>query len=165
MRLVMAQGRNQAWGWRKIVKLRAETKPSNKHMVGKEDSIFQWIDNWHPKDVLYEKFSHRTMYDFFFFWISNEKMLLKEKGLQCSNTYKRVKKGIEGKTALQSNKEWNKKDLIWRIDRSHPSKLLAFCSLQRHHMMLAEQPSKKLCYDVFQRHPAMQQTYWQPSVA
>lgn len=41
MRLVMAQGRNQAWGWRKIVKLRAETKPSNKHMVGKEDSIFQ----------------------------------------------------------------------------------------------------------------------------
>ena len=41
MWLVMAQGRNQAWGWRNIVKLRVETKPLNKHMVGKEDSIFQ----------------------------------------------------------------------------------------------------------------------------
>lgn len=41
MWLVMAQGRNQAWGWINIVKLRVETKPLNKHMVGKEDSIFQ----------------------------------------------------------------------------------------------------------------------------
>jgi len=80
------------------------------------------------------------MYDSFF-GISNKKMLLKEKGLQHSNTSKRVEQGIERKTALQSNKERNKKD-FWRIDHSHPSKLLAFRSLQRHHMMLAEQPSK-----------------------
>ena len=85
-------------------------------------------------------------------------MLLKEKGLQCSNTSKSVEQGIERKTALQSNKERKKKD-FWRIDHLHPSKLLTFRALQRHHMMLAEQPSKKLCYNVCRRHPAMQQTY------
>ena len=91
-------------------------------------------------------------YDFFFFFlISNGKYILKkntapyignvldrqkhqETKLQWLNKIGREKQEKEGKTKHHSRRVKQKKDLNSRMDRSRPSKLLAFCSRQIHHI-------------------------------
>ena len=88
---------------------------------------------------------------FFFFLISNGKYILKkntvpyignvldrqkrqETKLQWLNKIGREKQDKEGKTKHHSRRVKKKKDLNSRMDRSWPSKLLAFCSRQIHHI-------------------------------
>ena len=88
---------------------------------------------------------------FFFFLISNENFIKKRKTanpstlgmyygginqkprLQRSSKTGRKEQEKWQKTTLQSRRVCRKKDLISNIERSHPSKLLAFLSRQIHH--------------------------------
>lgn len=51
------------------------------------------------------------------------------------NISKKIKHGTDWKTTLQSINVWKKKYLISGIDHSLQSKLPAFCSCQRYHIM------------------------------
>ena len=86
---------------------------------------------------------------FFFFLISNGRYILnntaryignvldrqkhQETKLQWSNKTRRDKQEKDSKTKHHSRRVKKKKDLNSRMDRSRPSKLLAFCSRQIHH--------------------------------
>ena len=89
--------------------------------------------------------------DFFFFLISKGRYIIKknsapyignvlrrqkhqETKLQRSNKAGRDKQEKAGKTKHHSRRVRKKKDLNSRMDRSRPSKLLAFRSLQIHHI-------------------------------
>lgn len=39
------------WGWRNVLKLRAESKNFISHEVGDGKNFFLWLDNWHPDRV------------------------------------------------------------------------------------------------------------------
>ena len=89
---------------------------------------------------------------FFFFWIDNERNFIKKKlanlstlGMYCggknqepkllwSSKAGKEKQEICDKATLQTRRVCKKKDLISNKDCSHPSKHLAFLSLQIHHI-------------------------------
>ena len=57
------------------------------------------------------------------------------------------------KATLLSKRVCKKKDLISSVERSHPSKLLAFFSCQIHHIKQCSTVSKSLCCDAAQTYP------------
>uniref|UniRef100_A0A2N9J3H3 Reverse transcriptase domain-containing protein n=1 Tax=Fagus sylvatica TaxID=28930 RepID=A0A2N9J3H3_FAGSY len=52
-----------SWGWRKLLKLRADARSLLSFEVGDGKNIFLWHDCWHPNGTLYQKYGHRIVYD------------------------------------------------------------------------------------------------------
>lgn len=46
------------------LKLREDAKPLIGYVVGNDENMYLWYDNWHPKGPFLDRYGARIMYDF-----------------------------------------------------------------------------------------------------
>lgn len=109
-------GNDSPWTLRKILKLRKEIKIRCKMITDNGKITLLWLDNWHPKAPLVERYCRHVVYDFDISYMAKIKEVINRNQWKWPSTNSMDLMEIKSSFDFEVLRGWDK--LTWLL---HPS--------------------------------------------